>query len=123
MKKENNKSIDPFTGEEFIKKRDNQKFANRKNQTAYNNLKALKKRQLKNKIDKPLNNNRNILIKLVGDESEIIKSHDWLLALGYRFDILTHTSLIDKEIVACVYEFQVIPLGNKYYKIVRDENY
>ena len=34
------KKKDPFTGQEFIPTRHNQKFANRKNQIAFNNAKA-----------------------------------------------------------------------------------
>ena len=39
--------IDPYTGEEFEPMRSNQRFANRKNQIAYNNAKASKLRSVK----------------------------------------------------------------------------
>ena len=46
------KAMDPLTGEEFVPKRSNQKFASRENQIRYNNLKAKEIRQAKSKTRK-----------------------------------------------------------------------
>lgn len=116
-------AIDPFTGEKFTKKRHNQKFANRRNQTRFNNLKALKKRQLKKKIDQPLDRNRNILMEILGNNKEIIRSKDWLLALGYNFSLYTYSIKIGKEVVPCVYEFIIQKINDNKYKISKDKSY
>lgn len=47
---------DPLTGELFVPKRNNQKFATRQNQIAYNNIKAIKKREQEaKKNEAPIN--------------------------------------------------------------------
>ena len=117
------KAKDPLTGQEFIKHRHNQKFATRRNQIRYNNIKALRKRQQKKKLDLPLDRNRNILMKLLGNKSEVTKSRDWLLALDYRFDLYNRSIKLDDEIVPCVYEFILINLKDNTYKIKKDAEY
>lgn len=57
---------DLLTNELFYKSRSNQKFANRKNQIRYNNIKAYKKRKAKAPTDKILDKNRAILKKVLG---------------------------------------------------------
>ena len=80
-------NIDPLTKQEFVPRHLNQRFESRKNQIKYNNLKARRKRAAKKKYDQPLDRNRNILIKILNGSNEAIKSKDWLLALGYNFNI------------------------------------
>jgi len=114
---------DPFTGEYFYPKRYNQKFASRKNQVGYNNQKALKKRHRKRKIDAPLDRNRNVLKNVLGKQKSVIKSRDWLMALGYDFGIYTHSIRVNGQVVACVYEFQLSKISDNMYKISKDEQY
>lgn len=116
-------AIDLLTGETFYKKRCNQKFATRRNQIRYNNLKAQKERELKKKIDAPLSRNRRILSKLLGKDNEVIKSRDWLMALGYDFSLYTSTIKLDAQLIPCVYEFCCQKITNDQYKIYRHENY
>ena len=61
---------DLLTQEVYYKKRSNQKFANPQNRIRYNNLKAGKKRAAKAPFEKPLDQNRNILKKILGTDSE-----------------------------------------------------
>jgi hypothetical protein len=113
---------DPLTKESFYPKRSNQKFASRKNQVKYNNLKARKKRQAKKKFDQPLDKNRSILLGILGDKKEVIKSKDWLLALGYSLNIYTHSMTFNKTTIPCIYEFAIARIDIDKYKIFRHAN-
>lgn len=117
------KAIDPFTKTEFTKKRSNQRFSCRENQIKYNNIKAKKKRMIKAKVDKPLDKNRSILLGLLGDQKEIVKSQEWLTALGYDFAKYTHVLRHDNKPVQGVYEFIVFRDENNNFKIQRNERY
>ena len=110
---------DPLTKEVFYPKRSDQKFASRKNQIRFNNLKARKKRALKKKFDRPLDKNRNILFGILGSNKEAIKSMDWLLALGYYFNIYTHSMLYEGKSIPCIYEFAIAQIERDKYKIFR----
>ena len=110
---------DPLTKESFVPLRSNQKFASRKNQIKFNNLKATKKRIAKKKYDRPLDKNRNILLSILSGQNEAIKSRDWLLALGYNFTIYTHSSRHDGKVIPCIYEFGLVQLEGNKYKIIR----
>ena len=76
---------DPFTAELFIKQRNNQKFATRRNQVRYNNIKAQKKRDAKLPIERILDKNRTILQTILSGRLEITKSKDFLLGSGFNF--------------------------------------
>lgn len=121
---EENQRKDPVTGEIFIPKRINQRFAKRQNQIRYNNLKAARKRRAKASIDKPLDKNRTILSRLLGDKKEIIKSRDYLLGCGYNFSYFTHSVRLKdttNALAVCIYEFCLLTLDNNNYKIFKYE--
>lgn len=120
-----NKVLDPLTMQEFTPHRSNQRFACRQNQIRYNNLKASNKRAIKAKIDKPLDRNRNVLIRLLGKDKEVIKSKDWFMALGYKFSIFTNAAkdATDGKAIQCIYEYAVKDLGNNNFKIFLNANY
>ena len=111
---------DPLTKEIFVPLRSNQKFASRKNQIKFNNLKQSKKRNSKKKYDRPLDKNRNILLSILSGQNEAIKSKDWLLALGYNFNIHTHYVRHNDKPIPCIFEFGLIRLENDRYKIIRN---
>ncbi|MCK5138017.1 MAG: hypothetical protein KAR19_19695 [Bacteroidales bacterium] len=48
------KAKDLLTDEEFVKRRNNQRFASRQNQIRYNNMKAQEKRNIKSQVDRIL---------------------------------------------------------------------
>jgi hypothetical protein len=110
---------DPLTQETFYPQRTNQKFASRRNQIKYNNLKARKKRAAKKKFDQPLDKNRTILSGILGSNKEAVKSKDWLLALGYHFNIYTHSMLYEGKSIPCIYEFAIAQIERDKYKIFR----
>lgn len=111
------KRKDPLTGELFYPKRYNQKFANRENQIAFNNLKARKKRHEKIDTDRILDKNREILKKLLGIKSEIEKSKDFLLGAGFNFNYFSAIFKVREITLYAVYEFTLYLNENDKYKI------
>ncbi len=103
---------DPLTGEVFYPKRTNQQFASRKNQIRYNNLKAYKKRKAKSGVERLLDKNRTILSEILGNETEVIRSKDFLLGAGFHFGCQTHSIRKNNEIWKCVYDYAFISDGN-----------
>ena len=64
---------DPLTGEQFVPRRNNQRFANEKNRIRFNNNLALKRKKFKALILKQLDFNWNILHNLLIDKEIIEK--------------------------------------------------
>ena len=108
---------DPYTGLDFIPKRYNQKFANRKNQIAYNNDKARKIRYEKKPFDIMLESNRKVLKKVLGGNESVIISTDFLLGSGFDFEIFNRSMNRDEVYYQCVYQFALTQLENKQYRI------
>lgn len=98
-------ATDPLTGEVFYKQRSNQKFASRENQIRYNNKIAEEKRRIKASIDKKLDKNRTILKNILRNQTEVIKSIDFLHGAGFDFFIHTHNYIKGQQKFSCVYEF------------------
>jgi hypothetical protein len=117
------KSIkDPYSGEIFVPKRIDQRFANRQNQIKYNNLLAKKKRIIKGPYDRPLDHCRKVLKKVLGNEIEVVRSRDFLSALEYDFGFSMYQALVDKERNITgkgIYEYLIIPMPNNQYKITK----
>lgn len=87
--KEQEKIRDPHTGEWFIPKRSNQKFASAENRIAFNNAKAQKRQQFYAPYLKKLKRNYDILNRLLGEHDTIEKSEDFLEGAGYNINIIT----------------------------------
>lgn len=112
---------DPLTGEEFIPKRINQRFASAENRIKYNNKEATNLRKERAKITSPLHKNHRLLRKLMADKDEITYSHDFFKGYGIRFSTITHYEKLDKEHHPCIYEFICIQnQQNKTVKIIRN---
>lgn len=110
---------DPLTGELFSPTRNNQLFATRKNQIRFNNNKANQKRQQKSIIDKILDNNRNILIRLLSSKKEIKLSKDYLLGAGFNFGCISHNRNIEGTIWTCIYEYGYLKTSTNEYRIIK----
>lgn len=108
---------DPLTDEWFYPKRYNQKFANRENQIAFNNIKARKKRHEKIDTDRILDKNREILKRLLRRRSEIEKSKDYLLGAGFNFNYFSGIFKMRNITLYAVYEFTLSVSENNKYKI------
>lgn len=119
-----NTAKDLLTQEVFIKRRNNQLFATRKNQVLYNNLKARKKKIATGAISRILDKNRSVLLRILCDKNEIQKiSKDWLLGAGYNFSYVTHSKRISSEsnqIANYVFEIGLLKLDETHYKIFKN---
>jgi len=110
---------DPLTKESFVPKRSNQKFSCRLNQIKYNNLKAKSKRLAKAPYDNVLDSNRNILIRIIGEEDEMIVSLDYLLGAGFDFQIFNRSFKRDGIQYQCVYRYALCLQKSGHYKIIK----
>lgn len=110
---------DLLTQEVFIKMRNNQKFKNPQNRIRFHNLKARKKRAAKSTVDRWLDNNRNILIKVLGDKNETMVSKDYLLGAGFSFKYFSFQKPINGVNFAGIYEFGIRQLPDGTFKIIR----
>ena len=110
---------DPLTKESFVPKRSNQKFSCRLNQIKYNNRKAKSKRLAKAPYDNVLDSNRNILIRIIGEEDEMIVSLDYLLGAGFDFQIFNRSFKRDGIQYQCVYRYALCLQKSGYYKIIK----
>ena len=110
---------DPLTKESFVPKRSNQKFSCRLNQIKYNNRKAKSKRLAKAPYDNILDANRNILIRIIGEENERIVSKDYLLGAGFNFQIFNRSFKKDDIQYQCVYRYALCLLKSGQYKIIK----
>lgn len=115
------KRKDPLTGEEFIPKKETQRFAKPENRVKFNNQRASKLRKERSFIDKPLHQNHKILIELLNKKDELIVHEEYLLGKGYNFNIITHYDIRDGNYHSCVYEFIIITLKNNQIKIIRND--
>jgi hypothetical protein len=121
MKKDIRK--DPLTGEEFIPKKNSQRFATPQNRIKYNNERASKIKLERAFIDKPLHRNRTILKELLGNKAEINVHEEFLRGRNYDFNLTTHFDIWEGRNVHCVYEFMLITVPNQQIKILKNDRY
>ena len=112
-------AVDPLTNETFIKRRNNQKFATRRNQIRFNNIKAQKKRDAKASVTRILDRNRSILKRTLGDKKEIVVSRDFLLGAGFSFNYFSFQVAVNGVTFAGIYEFGAAQIVKDQYKIVK----
>jgi hypothetical protein len=113
--------IDPYTGEYFYPKRNNQYFATRKNQIAYNNQKAKEIRDLMAKIDNHIRNNWKILVNILKDEEFAIRTKDYLLGRGYNFKFFHFEKFFNGEYYFGTYNYGITMMDSGLYKIIKLE--
>lgn len=111
---------DPLTGQTFIPKRSNQRFATSYNRKKFNNQIANDLRKEREYIFGPLNKSHRLYIKLMEGKNEGEFSFDYLDGYGLKFNTFTHHKLINGVQVPCVFEFTLyIDASSKTVKIVR----
>jgi hypothetical protein len=108
---------DPLTGEYFIPKHLNQRFACRGNQIKYNNLKAREIRLKKEIINNALENNRKIIEKILKNKESEIVSDEYLLGAGFNFNYFTHYKRINDDVVAYIFNYSIKKSHHNSYKI------
>ena len=112
-------AIDPLTGEEFVPKRSNQKFASRKNQIRYNNLKAAEERQAKARTRKILDSNRKVLQWVTGPNDEVERSMDFLKGAGFNFQYCTRTIRGENLNWTCIDDYAYALIDTNIFKIIK----
>lgn len=111
---------DPLTGETFVPKRSNQRFATSYNRKKFNNQIANDLRKEREYVLGPLNKSHRLYIKLMDGKNEGEFSFDYLDGYGLMFNTFTHHKLINSIQVPCVFEFALyIDASTKMVKIVR----
>lgn len=112
-------AADPLTGEQFVPKRSNQKFASRKNQIRYNNLKAAEERQAIAKTRKILNSNRKVLQRVLGSNNEVLRSLDFLEGAGLDFQYCTRTIRGENLNWTCIDDYAYALIDTNTFKIIK----
>lgn len=110
---------DPYSGEKFVPKRYNQKFSCKKNQIAYNNYKAMKKRHEKAPFDKVLESNRKILSSILSNVQSKEVSRDYLLGAGFNFNLFNGSFHVNGVSYQTIYNYAITLLEGGMYKLIK----
>jgi hypothetical protein len=118
---EENRLKDPLTGELFIPKRVNQRFASAYNRNKFNNRMANDLRKERAIIYAPLNKTHKLIKKLMEGKNECTFTYDYLAGYGIQFNINSHVKTIDGKRYNCVFEFiMIVDAINKTITIKKD---
>jgi hypothetical protein len=111
---------DPLSGEQFIPKRVNQRFASATNRKKFNNKQANDLRKKRAIINGPLNKSHLLLIKLMKGKNEAIFSKDYLDGYGVILKQFNNIVRIENIGHHAIYEFVIIFIANSNnVKIIR----
>lgn len=111
---------DPLTGERFIPKRSNQRFATSYNRKKFNNQIANDLRKEREYIIGPLLRKHRLCKKLMEGKNEGEFSYEYLDGYGLDFNSFTHHKIINGIKVPRFFEFAIYINGiTKTVKIVR----
>ena len=113
------KASDPWTGDDFVKARRNQRFSCAKNRIKYNNNKAYELRTTLSPFNKELHRTIVLLNELMKGKEKQTFHKQYLLGKGMSFKVFTGCDFyLDKQYF-CVYYFLIIPQQEDKIKIVR----
>ena len=111
---------DPQTGERFIAKRANQKFARPENRIKYNNDATNALRKEREYINKPIHIAHVKLVKLMLGKNVAEFSFDYMEGADIVFKVFTHYELYRGLLRPAIFEFIVIiDEPNKKITIIR----
>ena len=111
-----------YSGEEFIPKKNSQRFSTPQNRIKYNNAKASKINLERAFIDKPLHKNHLILLELTNNNKELVLHEEFLLGRGYNFKLASHYDMWEGKSWTCLYEFIIMKTpNNPNIKIIRND--
>jgi|688.fasta_scaffold1888012_2 hypothetical protein len=114
-------SIDPLTKEEFVKTRENQRFANAVNRIAYHNRKANSLRKKLMVINRPLLKNNQILMECLGRRSFKTFHKEFLKGKGFLFGVFTHYQEHEEKHQPSIYDFIIVNVGNDQIKVINSK--
>jgi hypothetical protein len=114
------KRKDPYSGEEFIAKRVNQRFARPENRIKYNNNVANELRREREHINKPIHSSHLKIRKLMLRKIKAEFSFDYMEGAEIVFKVFTHYELYRGLLRPAIFEFIVIiDEPNKKITIIR----
>ncbi|HYH15951.1 MAG TPA: hypothetical protein VD794_12055 [Flavisolibacter sp.] len=111
---------DPFTGEKFIPKRIDQKFATPQNRKRYYNIKLTQERREDAEFEHPQKKNKRILTALLDGKKTGTYHREHLRGLGFSFFAMTHHFKYEGVVRKAVYNFIIIDIGIDQIKIVKN---
>ena len=115
------KSLDKYTGEEFVKKRINQVFARPKNRIAFHNKKANDLRRSLLYINQPLHANVRILNNLMKDKKEAAFHKQYLYGKGFDFRVHTHYVNYNDTNENAIYGYIILRINDEQIKIIKND--
>src|SRR5689334_20948956 len=110
---------DPLTGESFIPKSSNQKFASLANKIEFNNAKAKLRRNENISTKQELDNNFKILQRILGPNKVVTKSKEYLLGAEFIFGVFTHLRTINNLNYYCVFNYGYRTEDKITYQIIK----
>ena len=113
--------IDPLTKEEFVKTRENQRFANSINRIAFHNRKANSLRKKLMVINRPLLKNHQILMDCLGRKVYKTIHKEFLKGKGFVFGVFTHYQEYKDQHQPSIYDFIIVNIGNDYIKVINSK--
>ncbi len=102
-----------YSGEEFIPRRTNQKFASTKNRMDYHNSRYRAFRKQKAKYDEKLHKNFCVLNELLSDTDVAVYHKQFLKGKGFSFNVLTHFERVNGRDLPALYSFLIEPKGDE----------
>lgn len=106
-----------YSGKIFEPRRQNQFYENRSVQILANNAKARAKRQAKAPTDKVLDKNRTVLMRILEDQEQVVKSRDFLLGAGFNFTFFSSSLKFENKPCQVIYEFMIYSNGDSSFTI------
>ncbi len=97
--------VDPLTGESFVPRRRNQKFASPKNRIRYHNNRSNLERETKAFIDRPFRKNHRILMELLKPNESRVFTREFLAGKGYDPYVLSHYEEHEGRACPAIYNF------------------
>ena len=94
---------DPYSGEIFIPRRRNQRFANPVTKRAWHNQRAIALADEKRSVNKILEKNRKILSAMLGNQDSAEALLLDLERQGFHFNYLTHTERHEEKVWRYIY--------------------
>ena len=102
------KRVCPYSSEEFVPKRHNQRFAYPSYRIAFHNNANNEIRRARAFVDNKLHKNYSILLELLNGKQEGKFHKEFLNGKGYSFNVLTHYELYEGSNRQAVYDFIIL---------------
>lgn len=111
---------DPLTGDKFVAKRANQRFATKENRIKFHNNQASILNQKRAFFDKPCKQSQILLQKLDGTKLDNKFHVEFLTGIGVHLDAYNHVKQKDAGDLFCYYDYALQKTDNpEFLKIIK----